>query len=175
MKPVAPPYRPGFTLVEVLVVLTIIGIAGMVVVPRMLAAGTLGVQAAARSVISDLQFAQSDAIAKQTSRRVVFDVANNLCRVTDADGVTLHVEWKVGGSSDSGGDGGNYITDFNADGRFGGVEIVEASFGGENSVEFDDMGSPSRGGFVTMQFGDTRLRVTVAAFTGRITVESQEE
>ena len=160
----------GFTLVEVIVVLAIIGIAGMVVIPRMLAAGTMGVQAAARSVIADLQYAQSDAIAKQVGRRVVFDIEHNRVFLTDEEGAVLHVDWKVGGI-DALGDGGNYVTDFDDDGRFGGVNILEASFGGESFVEFDDLGSPSRGGFVTMEFEDTRLRVTVAAFTGRVTVE----
>ena len=68
----------GFTLVEVLIVVVIIGIVGAIVVPQILTAGTLGVQAAARMVIADLQFAQNDAIARQAPRRVVFEGGNNL-------------------------------------------------------------------------------------------------
>lgn len=162
--------RFGFTLIEVLIVVTIIGIAGAIVVPHMLTAGTMGIQAAARNVIADLLYAQNEAIANQDARRVFFDAANEtyrLERLVEGEWQTISVDWK--GKKD---EGGNYEMDFNKQtGQFGRVKIVSADFGGDSWVEYDPLGAPSSGGTVVLQFQETGYRVTVASFTGRVTVE----
>ncbi len=156
----------GYTLVEVLIIVAIIGIAAAIVVPNMLAAGTLGVQAAARIIIADILFAQNDAIAQQQNRRVVFDPANESYSLIDEVGTVLTARWK--GGSDN-----NYTVDFTTDTRFQGVVIVSANFGGATpqTLEFDALGGPLSGGTVEIEFQGTRYRVTVAAFTGRVTVQ----
>lgn len=168
MKSNPTPRRAGYTLVEVLIIITILGIAAAVVVPQMLAAGTLGVQAAARIIIADILFAQNDAIAQQRNRRVVFDPANERYSLTDDAGTVLSVNWKGGGVN-------NYTIDFTTDSRFQGVEIVSANFGnlpGDPPIlEFDALGSPLNGGTVEIEFQDQRYRITVASFTGRVTVQ----
>jgi len=166
--------HPGYTLIEVLITVAVIGLASAIVVPSLMQAGTLGLQAAARIVIADLLLAQNDAIAYQAPRRVVFDVDNNEYRlesgVTDADGditwSTLHADWQ-------GGDGGNYIVDFDTDSRFDGVVLIEADFGDATSVAFDELGGPSSGGFVRLRFDQETYRVEVAEFTGRVSVERE--
>lgn len=157
------PGRSGFTLIEVLVVVTIIGIAGAIVVPQMMRAGSLQIQAAARMVIADLLYAQNEAIAQQAPRRVTFDPASNSYRLTDAAGTVLAVSWKNDAA-------GNYVVDLAHDGRFSGVTISAASFGGSGTIEFDALGAPSAGGNVDLTSGSIRFRVSVAPFTGRITV-----
>ena len=152
----------GFTLVEVLIVVVIIGIVGAIVVPQILTAGTLGVQAAARMVIADLQFAQNDAIARQAPRRVVFESGNNLYRVTDATNITINAAWKSGS---------NYVVDLDEDDRFQGVTLENINFGGNSLVEFDALGTPSAGGTLELVTDQFRFRITVAPFTGRITAE----
>ena len=54
-----------------------------------------------------------------------------------------------------------------------GVAIVSANFGGTTPtvLEFDALGGPLNGGTVEIEFQDQRYRVTVAAFTGRVTVQ----
>ncbi len=158
------PKRAGYTLVEVLIVVTIIGIASAVVVPHMLAAGTLGVQAAARIIVSDILYAQNDAIAQQRIRRVIFDPANESYMLQDENGAILTARWK-------GGTANNYSTDFTTDDRFQGVVIVSADFSGVSTLEFDALGGPLNGGTVVIDFQGSRYRVTVASFTGRVTVE----
>ncbi|NJL31937.1 MAG: prepilin-type N-terminal cleavage/methylation domain-containing protein [Phycisphaerales bacterium] len=122
--------RRAFTLVEVLVVVIIIGIAAAVVVPAMIRPGSLHVQAATRIVIADLLYAQNDAIAQQKPRRAVFDTANNRYRLTDAAGNTLAANWKGSGGS-------NYVVDFKNDSRFQGVTLTTAQFGSDDFVEFE--------------------------------------
>lgn len=158
--------RGGYTLVEILIVVTILGIAAAVVVPQMLAAGTLGVQAAARIIIADILYAQNDAIAQQRTRRVVFEPANERYSLVDENGAVLTARWMSGSAN-------NYVVDFTSDSRFAGVEIVSANFGGTTPLvlEFDALGGPLNGGTVEIVFQDQRYRVTVASFTGRVTVQ----
>jgi type II secretion system protein H len=162
--------QAGYTLVEVLVVVTIMGIVAAIVVPQMLQAGTLGVQAAARALIADIIYAQNEAVVRQTPHKVIFDEEGNRYRLVRADAdagdVTLKAAWKTG----TGADNSDFVVDFNRDDRFQGVELLAVNFGDEQTVAFDDLGSPDRGGSVDLRFNQHRYRVTVAAFTGRVSV-----
>ena len=159
--------RRGYTLVEVLIVVVIVGIAGVIVVPGMMRSGTMGIQAATRSVIADLLYAQNQAIAHQRPFGVQFNTGTDAYRVIDEDGQTIESSWRMGG----GGEG--YAISFRNDRRFQGVELIQATFTGEpgKTVWFDPMGAPSEGGTVVLQFEQTRYRVQVAPFTGRVAVE----
>ena len=153
----------AFTLVEVLVVVAIVGIAGAVVVPQMLRSGTMQLQAGSRIIIADLLYAQNEAITRQSPRRVVFDTDNHSYKLTDTAGAALTVSWKNGAD-------GNYTVDFKNDARFNRVQISAASFGGSKTVEFDALGAPSSGGTIDVSSGSLKYRITVAAFTGRVTI-----
>ncbi len=155
----------AFTLVEVLVVLVIVGIAGAVVVPQMLKGGQMGLQAAARIAIADILYAQNEAVARQTTRRVVFDAEANSYRLTDAQGDVLPVSWRTGGGNQT------YIVDFDLDNRFSGVTLENVSFADGSVLEFDALGSPQTGGTIELSANGLRYRVTVAAFTGQVTIQ----
>lgn len=156
-------FRGGYTLIEVLLVVSILGIVSAAVVPSMLTAGSMGVQAAARVIVADLLYAQNEAIAQQGTRKVVFDVANNSYRLTDEANATLTVSWIKGSAN-------NYVVDFSNDRRFTGVTILAVDFNGGNVIDFDDLGTPSNGGSITIQFDRRSYRIDVASFTGRVTV-----
>lgn len=161
----------GYTLIEVLITVTIMGMAAAIVVPNMMKGGTLGVQAGARMIIADLLYAQNEAMAQQSVRRVVFDSDDNSYRVEryDAGANTWVLEFNPALS-----DGGlkqNYVVDFDEDKRFQGIEIVSAAFNGSDRVEFDDLGNPSAGGVVRLRFEEHVYDINVAPFTGRVTVE----
>ncbi len=155
--------RRAYTLVEVLIVVAIIGLAGAVIVPHMLQAGTMGIQAAGRIIIADLLYAQNEAIAQQRPRRLEFDVTNNRYHLADESGNVIS-------SAVAGGAAGSYVMDFNADGRFAGVTITGASFNNTNTIEFDILGSPSSGGTIDLVTSNQHYRITVAAMTGRVTI-----
>lgn len=163
--------RRAFTLIEVLTVVTIMGIIGALVVPSLLTAGTLGLQGAARLVVADILFAQNEAIAAQESRKIIFDAANESYRLTrDVGGTdtTLTMGWVNGQTS-------NYIVSFTDDDRFKGVEIVSVQMDGTDvtELEFDDLGSPQQSSEiqVLMRMQTNVLTVRVAPFTGRVTVD----
>lgn len=69
--------RRAYTLIEVLVTVVILGIAGAVVVPSMSGAGILRIQAGVRTVVADITFAQMDALAYQEARGIVFSESTN--------------------------------------------------------------------------------------------------
>lgn len=154
----------AFTLVEVLVVVVIMGIAGAVVVPSLMRTSTFGVQAAGRMAISDIIIAQNAAIAAQANRSIIFEPAQNRYRLVDNTGTTLQAKWRAGGTAT------NYIIDFDTDTRFAGVTIQNANFGGDATLVFDALGSPDSGGTFDLVAPDAGYRVTVTPFTGRVTI-----
>lgn len=163
--------KTGYTLIEVLVTVTIMGLAAAVIVPNMLQGGTLGVQAGARIIISDLLFAQNEAMAQQSTRRIVFDADNNSYRVEKYDSGATAWVLEFNPSKGTSNNQQNYEVDFEEDGRFKGIEIVSADFNGDSTVEFDDLGNPSSGGSIEIRFEEHRFEIKVAPFTGRVTVD----
>jgi prepilin-type N-terminal cleavage/methylation domain-containing protein len=163
--------RRGYTLIEVLVTVTIMGLAAAVIVPNMMQGGTLGVQAGARMIIADLLFAQNEAMAQQSTRRIVFNTATNSYRVEKYDSGATAWVLEFNPSKGMGGDQQNYEVSFDDDSRFRGIEIVSADFNGNSTVEFDDLGNPSSGGTIELRFEEHRYEINVAPFTGRVTVE----
>lgn len=158
--------RDAYTLIEVLVVVVIMGIASAIVVPSMLSAGSLGVQAAVRLVVADILFAQNEAIAAQDTRRVVFDALTDSYKLTDGAGATLTMAWVNNQAN-------NYVVNFRTDKRFEGIEIRSVDFDGASTLEFDDLGSPvlSAQGTVVVGFRNQQFTVRVQPFTGRVTVD----
>jgi hypothetical protein len=96
----------------------------------------------------------------QTTRKAVFDADANSYKLTDQADQTLTMNWR----------GGSYQTNFSNDSRFANVKIAKADFAGQNWVSFDEMGSPSNGGTIDLSTGGVSYRITVAPFTGRVTV-----
>ena len=85
----------GYTLIEILIVVALLGIASALLIPNMVAGDSLNTQAAVRLIISDLIFAQHDALAHQEYRKVVFyDDGSGYCitRVTDSNYATAFDE-----------------------------------------------------------------------------------
>ena len=65
--------RPrSYTLIELIMVMAVLALAAALLVPNIVGSDTMRAQAAVRLLIADLRFAQSDALANQEFRRVVF-------------------------------------------------------------------------------------------------------
>lgn len=171
--------RRAFTLIEMLLVVALLGLAGALVIPSMSSVGVLRVQASLRTLVSDITFAQSDAIAFQEKRAIVFDKVNNRYSMLAVPGSLLDEATQT--MYDPSKPNGQYIVDFNV-GNYGGARITEVSMNGQTSnnvLVFDDLGSPiinvssdqpSTGGFVTITAPDSQWNVVIDAFTGRVSV-----
>ena len=62
----------AYTLIEMLIVVALLGIAGALLIPHLVHQDNLTAQSAVRLLIADLSFAQSDSLANQEFRRVQF-------------------------------------------------------------------------------------------------------
>jgi prepilin-type N-terminal cleavage/methylation domain-containing protein len=158
----------GFTLVEILIVVAIIAIAGMMAIPLMSSGGSMQVRSAANVIAGDLEYAKSLSISRGQKYGVVFDKNNESYQIEDEGGnVILHPVKK----------GFPYVVDFrNSELRK--VDIVAVNFDSTSKVTFDYIGSPYNGngtplnsGTISLQAGTGTVMVHVEAVTGYITIQ----
>lgn len=164
------PISRAYTLIEVLVVITVLGIAAATVVPAMSGSGVLRVQAGVRTIVSDITAAQSDALAFQTGRAIVFYPSQNLYKVVEVRGTTIDPvsdlisQTKLGTS------------------EFGFASIDSATLAGDDTrtLIFDEMGSPvtapggstpAGNGTIKIQGSGQIFTLTVEGYTGRVSVK----
>ncbi|MDI6447775.1 GspH/FimT family pseudopilin [Anaerobaca lacustris] len=151
----------GFTLIELMIVIVIIGITAAIAVPLMSSAASVQIRAAGGIVAADLEYAKSRAIATGQQHKVVFDVGNDSYEILDSGNNSIeHPVTKKNA----------YVVDFAADGRLDRVSIQSAVFGAGSTVTFDSLGSPDNGGSVVLQAGGIGRTVTVEPVTGFISV-----
>jgi len=123
----------GFTLFELIVVMTIVGILAWLAYPNLSALNDIKLDGAARRVAADLRYAQNQAIGKRSVHGVLFEAAAARYTVfspTTASPVT---------------DPGNRARPLRVDftrGEFQGVSIASAAFGTTRGVTFDYFGVP---------------------------------
>ncbi|HOO91602.1 MAG TPA: GspH/FimT family pseudopilin [Syntrophales bacterium] len=77
----------GFTLLELIIVLVIIGIASALVVPRLVGGiGSLDVKGATGKVAASLRYARSQAVSQKVQYTAVFDLEHGRLTIKTADG-----------------------------------------------------------------------------------------
>lgn len=179
----------SYTLIELLIVIGILGIASSLLIPHLVNRDSMNVQAAVRLVIGDLCFAQSDALAHQEMRRVHFyEDGRGYCIVRIRDSIELSQAFDedtaefVHDPLASGAEIGHYIVDFSTDSRFRGVKVADVEIDGDDmtngtNLQFDQLGgtitsgsAPGSGGYIEVESGEDRYRITVSPFTGKLTV-----
>lgn len=170
--------RPAYTLLEVLVVVVILGIAGAMVIPAMGSTGILKVQGALRSIVSDITFAQSDAVAFQEKRAVCFDPTASAYSVVQVPG--NFIDQAANTMYDPTKPNGKWTVNFASDARFGDARITFVDFGGgATNLIFDGLGgpvadaasnNPGPGGTIKVSGSGLTWTINVEAFTGRVTV-----
>lgn len=185
--------RRAFTLVELLIVVTVMGIAGALVIPSMSQVGALRGQTAIRTTVADITFAQSEALAHQRRYVIVFG------QIIEADGeggwaakagngYTLCVppvgNAEVDVETDFAWDtlDGNvpFTRDFDQD-RYHGATITGADLNNPtDDIIFDELGgialdlttdTPGQGGVIAFDTAQATYDISLEAYTGRVTVE----
>ena len=151
----------GFTLVEVLMTVIVLVIAGTVVIPLMGSSNYSVAVGGARRVASDMQYAQDMAIATQKDITVTFDINRESYWLSNESGVLIH---PISNNA--------YTTDFTADTELSQLDIVTVSGGG--SVTFDPAGVPNLRCVVVLRAGSSTFNVTVSSITGTVSVAVDE-
>ncbi len=177
----SPAVRRAYTLIELLIVVGLLGLAASLLIPHLTVRTSLETQAAVRMIIADISFAQSDAMAHQELRRVhFFEDGSGYCltRVTgsfDAAFDPETAEYIPDPTSTT----GQWIVNFAASDRFSGVQIGEVSLdSNKRYLTFDSLGGtvksgggPGTGGSILVTSDQANYLISVAPFTGKLTVE----
>ncbi len=160
--------RHGYTLVEMLIVVVILGIAGALVIPSMGQVGVLRVQSAVRQIVAQITEAQSDALAYQRGRAIVFDKDAGSYSIVEVVGETIDPEHNT---IDRG-----TITG----GEYGDAAMISVDFGqGSSTLIFDEFGAPTTRagentppptGTIMVRGSGQEFRIQVDGYTGRVTV-----
>jgi type II secretion system protein H len=189
----------GFTLVEILAVVVILGIASAIIVPQMGTRDDMRAKAAARTLVADLIYCQNLAISSGTAVYVRFDVADNSWRMVTNPTSANTLTWgtavkhpirqtdyisKFGPKSDAANDTGWGLVpqDVNVTIQSAVFNGMDTNYGNEFTIGFDEIGAPlvwcydlntkndMKDGSVVIKCGQFTNTVTVSAATGEILV-----
>ena len=161
--------RDGFTLMEVMVVVLILAIAGALAVPLLGQTGGTQLRSAARLLAADVGYAKNESITHADAPRViVFDKAKDRYHLAKAASPQTPL---TNPATDR-----DYVTDFGT-GRARSLEDVAIkgySVGGDDQLEFGiygelDQNSPAT---VTLTSGHEQITVTIDHVNGEATIGS---
>ena len=146
----------GFTIVELVIALTVIAVVAAIAVPRFGGAiGRYRADLAVRRIVADLNYARARAISRSTGQSVVFDAS-------------LHRYWLLG------------MEDPDRRDRTYGVELarppyeanlVKLDLGEASTVRFDGYGVPARAGSIVLGVGGIRKEIRIDGASGAVTVQ----
>jgi MSHA pilin protein MshC len=149
----------GFTAIELILVIVILGILAAIAYPRFQGLPGIRVSAAAQAIAADIRYAQSQAVSTAYNYKVYFYASTNsysVYQVNRSSGAETIMSHPL--------KAGNYTVVVATD--YPGVII-----GGDYTVEFDYLGAPSTGGggSVIVSGGGNSMTISVLANTGRVT------
>ena len=183
MAPHVRPRRTAFTLVEILCVVVILGIVGSIVGTQMGTRSDLVANAAARTLVSHLQFAQNRAVARREPHYLLVGLGDadlTVCTRDEAGGF-VPVDHPVDsgpmrmtfGPAGSGGGRGAALAGLDADGRRGvGFDAhgEPFAFDPESAGSADARPSLAAPAELRLAAGPFAVRVVVEPVTGEVRV-----
>lgn len=157
----------GFSLVEMMITVTILGIAGAMVMPMLRPNHDAKLRSAASLLAADLDACRAEAVAHgEDPRLIVFDTtahAYHLAASSDPDTPINHPT-----------SGGEYIVRFGTTDttQLSGVTIQSVSVGGDDQLGFGIYGQLDQptDATITLASGGATITLTLDAPTGEVTI-----
>jgi prepilin-type N-terminal cleavage/methylation domain-containing protein len=160
-------FKTAFTLIELMIVIVIIGIAAAMAVPMISSAASFQIRSGANMVAADLEYAKSMAISHGRPYAVAFHfdsaVSSYYYQIEDPNGTVIAPP------------GRQSVVRFGSGSQLNNVLVTSVTFGGSETVTFDYLGSPqglSSQGVVRLEAGGIVKTVTVEPVTGFISVSN---
>ncbi|HYQ95620.1 MAG TPA: GspH/FimT family pseudopilin [Candidatus Eisenbacteria bacterium] len=159
----------GFTLTELIVIMSILGILSWLAYPKVVAMDEIKLDAAARRLSADLRYAQSLAMSRRVIHGILFDPALEKYTVFAPNAATP--------ITDPADRAKTMTVDYTTRTEFRGVLIQSATFGTTPGVTFDYFGVPrdtagadlTSSGSVVLTYQGVSDTVIVAPQTGMVT------
>ena len=129
-------FEKGFSLMELILVLGIIGVLSLVLISRARVVPAVRLSSAVDRVISDMRFTQRLSVTRHAIYGVFFDIPADLYYVFEGDDTTDQISNPH--------DLGPFVNQLNQ-GIFKNVRIDSASFDGSQIVKFNVFGEPLMG------------------------------
>lgn len=160
--------RHGFTIIELIVILVIIGIVATAVMVSGSPKGPVRLHAACQKLATDLRYMQEVAMAQQVRFGVSFNPGDR-----SYFGYRINTSTKATDPQTQ----GNLEIKFDTTREFKEIQIAGTNF--NNAVEFDSAGRPYNGsgvllssqGIVTLSDGTNTRTVTIEAVTGKVSIQ----
>ena len=179
------PRRAGYTLLELILVIGLLGLAAALLVPHVVGLSRMETQSAVRRLISDISYAQSDALANQAYRRVQFLDEGRGYALLSVDEVTFTLPFDpetatyLEDPSGTYGSFGRYVVDYVDDDRYAGVSLGSIDTAGTGDwITFDPLGgtvssvgTAAGSSRIVVQGTDQSFEVLVTPMTGKLTVQ----
>ncbi|HZI89012.1 MAG TPA: GspH/FimT family pseudopilin [Candidatus Polarisedimenticolia bacterium] len=160
----------GFTLTELVVIVTILGVLSWIAYPKMVAMDEIKLDAAARRLAGDLRYAQTLAMSRRVVHGILFNAAQEKYTVFAPNAATP--------VTDPADRARTLIVDYTSRTEFKGVQVTTAAFGTTPGVTFDYYGVPrdtagvdlTSDGVVVLSYQGNSDSILVAPQTGTVTV-----
>lgn len=162
--------KRGFTLIELVMIIVILGIVALASMPKTAAEPRVRLEAACQRIALDLRYVQAMSLAQQVRFGISFDPATE---------TYFAYRVNVGTKARDPQTRNNFDVSFTALNEFKGMDIASTNF--SNKMEFDSTGAPYNGsgvilssqGIVTIQTtGGTYSRtVRIEAKTGKVSIQ----
>ena len=160
----------GFTIIEVIMVIVIVGVLVGVSMPRFNSFYAMKLNGAMKKMVSDIRYTQNLAISTHDTYSVIFDTTGNSYEVRRVSDNSFAVDPL---------DRGNLSVNFNTHPRYQGIDIVSAAIGGTSTLRFTWEGVPqnssgsnlSAEGTINLSYQGNSGIIYVTPDTGRVRVE----
>lgn len=163
-------YSKGFTIIELVMVIVIVGILAALAVPRFESFYAIKLNGAVKKVVSDIRYVQQLAISRHETYKIIFDTGLDkyeVRRVSDNSFAKDPFSRT------------DFVVNFNTDPQYKGINLSSAAFGGTAILQFDWQGIPQNGsgtnlssdGQARLEYHNNSLTIYVTPQTGRARVQ----